>query len=416
MHLLKLIYFIVTTSMLLMVVSCSSSSDPKDSASNPDLVNPVETQSGDLNGAAIDAEMLINTDNFERLTKIVVDAINLTALEQDKNEAQALLDELYIAGESVQNGGNALTGLTFLSQEEGAGSTSFPETVQNYSCDEGGSLSLVIYDLSGAPPFDIRNTVFNHCSLNGHTYNGALESSSYGRVDKPRTYRGYSRVSPDRTVELDGQFVRGYPPFNITESLRWEESTYVVSNSDNNYKLDGINWRRSGLKAAVPADIEGFVQLPDGIISHVSQINYSGDLEASFNLTSSATKSEPLSVSVDLSYLSQYFRFTNNIEIDSDLPIFPVSDLGESLDISSTVDFTSGTIQTVKNTPEDPAPQWQKGEVRITAIDGSSIVLTPDTADTNSVLIKVNDSDEPVHRLWRDGYQIHCSVVNLGCQ
>jgi len=85
------------------------------------------------------------------------------------------------------------------------------------------------------------------------------------------------------------------------------------------------------------------------------------------------------------------------------------------IDVYPTKDLAAGSFQTYDNPLKDSAPQWQIGEISLTAIDGSSLLIKPDSTDPHSVLIELNNSGETVSRQWSDGYQLDCPSFFVDC-
>ena len=154
--------------------------------------------------------------------------------------------------------------------------------------------------------------------------------------------------------------------------------------------------------------------MPDGTTGFVVERAVTADLEVSFNLITPETQTEAVRVDVDLDYNSSYTEWATHAVNGFEIPDFPVTDLGEIVDLYSSEDL-SGSPQSIDIQPQDTSPQWAGGEILITASDGSSILITPDTDQSEALLIELNNSGVPVSRLWSDGYQIDCPGILEGC-
>lgn len=352
------------------------------------------------------AEPMLNSSNYENVTQSVVQALNMHELEFERVNAHAILSQLNEAGWGVVSGETGLPGLTLVSQENVPSEFGRGDYAQIYTCDEGGLLTLILRDFNGAP-ISHHSATFDHCSLSGDMHNGDLESTGGRRAPRVTTFTNYSRKSTNQTISLTGEHEHYYAMYGMPESNEWTNTEFEITNSMGTLKAENVSWREQGADAPNSDRTYGFVQLPDGTAGYVARFNQFADLEASFNFTSAQFQHIALTVDVNLGFYSHYFDWQGHPQTGFDLPAFPVSELGVTIDLHSEHDF-SGASRTVDLLPKNTSPQWQAGEIRILASDSSSVTMKPDINNAKEVLIELNGSGEYFNKQWAEGYQVTC--------
>jgi len=375
------------------------------------LLKPAAS-SNDATDGVVDTGLSVNSSNYEQIAKSAVKAINLVELKTERVNARQLLHELNSSSWGVVAGESALSGLTLSSQEDVPSEFGRGDYALTYTCDEGGMMTVQLMDFNDGPLYHHRAS-FDNCQLNGETHNGNLESSGARRSPTLTLFSDYTRTSPDRSIVITGKHEHTDPFFGKPESNSWSDTGYVVTHNEGTVKVDNINWREEGLDATNPDTVQGFVLLPDGTIKFVVRYDYAADLQATFNFTPADSQSDSVIVDVNLSYESDYFVWSGHYQSGFELPEFPVADLGSSIEVFSDFDIAASTSQLYDSQPKDSTPQWQSGEISITAPDSTSLVLKPDSENVDTVLIELNGSGEQIPKLWADGYQVACPV-NFG--
>jgi len=302
---------------------------------------------------------------------------------------------------------SAVQVMTLASSEPVAGQIGQADYSLTFTCDEGGSLNVALKDFNQGPFYHYR-TSFDNCQWNGQNHHGGLESSGARRAPDVTIFREYTRTSVNQSITLNGEHAHTLPFFGNPESNIWMDTGYVFTNKAVSIKVNSINWNQEGADAPHLDTLQGFVLLPNGTIKRVAQYNYAANLQATFNFTPAQSQSDAMTVDVNLGYETNYFNWEGHYESGFDLPTFPVSDLGSSISVYSEFDIGAGTIELLDSLPKDATPQWQSGEVRITAPDSTSLVLKPDSNNAAAVLFELNNSGEQIPRLWADGFQVAC--------
>ena len=291
--------------------------------------------------------------------------------------------------------------------------------LQFYTCDEGGFLSLRVRDLGDAPVVD-RLVNFDSCILNDNLYNGRVESFDARRSDSTMSFVEYSRSTED-ALSITGKFIRPYIPITGMQRIVWENTTFSFVDSTGNVRISNLNSRITGndSQLTIPGNsfesASGFVLLADGTSVGVARQNYEAQLTSSFELISFVTQGEPVQINVDLDYSSSYYDWEGTSVTGFDLPTFPITDLGDTLDIYATADLTDEAPRVVELLPQDPAPQWQSGSIRMTDLRNGLLVIQPDPEQIENVLFEINASGEQIVRQWADGFQVNCPSNVIGC-
>ncbi len=419
------------------IVGCSSSDDNGDgpltdtgavvdTATNDDTLDDDSLDSGPVEG--------ISSTNFAAFGMRTIDSINLTQLTAERLRAEDLVNEIFSAGLSVLNGGEPMSGLTLGAQIGGEVDNSSPETLQAFICDEGGSLQLTFFLFTDAP-LNAPTVNFSNCTVDGQTYNGTVELFSGRRVNTLATFKSYIRTSviaseegPEelavdatdamptpQKVELDGEFSSAFRFFPDTENESWTNTTFSISGTDNDETLTITDWQRSGTNTHFPTDNSGFIQLLDGSTALVQLRQHGANFTADMQVSNTESNFEPVSVALNLSFTNNYYDFFDDAFSVFSVPSFPVSDLGTPLEIFSTPDFASASVQSVDSQPIAEAPQWRSGEIFLATQDTSSLRIQPDPELSDSILIELNGSGEQMSALWADGYQAFCPSVIDNC-
>ncbi len=367
--------------------------------------NADDTSLNDSNTAITDAALQLNSSNYEQIAKMAARAINLAELNTERDNARELLADLNKSGWAVVAGESGLPGLTMASLETIPSEYGQGDYSVTYTCNEGGMLTVELKDFDDGPFYHHRTT-FDNCHLNGQTHNGSLESSGARRAPDLTFFKDYTRASSGQSITITGEHEHSYPLFGNAETNTWKNTGYSITTGDSKVSVDNINWQGKSLDSPHQNANQGFVLLPDGTIQRVVQFEYAVDLQTSFNFTPAHFAGDSINVDVNLSYQSRYFDWQGHHQSGFDLPIFPVADLGATVEVFSDYNIDTGTSQIFDSLPKDPAPQWQDGEIRITGPDLTSIVLKPDSTNFDAVLIELNDAGEPMSRLWADGFQV----------
>ena len=359
-----------------------------------------------------DSDLLLNSSNYEQVAKSAVQAINMVELNTELVNARELLFELNASGWRVLAGESALPGLTFASQEDIPSEFGRGDFAQTFTCEEGGMLTVRLTDFNDGPFYHYRAS-FDSCNWNGQIHNGELEASGARRAPDLTVFNNYMRTTSGRSVLITGEHEHVFPFFGSPESLSWRDTDIVVTNNTGTIEISDVNWSEEGLDAAYAESIQGFALLPDGTVMYVVQIDHVASLKANFNFipTQSEAKSEGLTIEVDLGFKNRYFDWQGHYLTGFELPTFPVTELGAILEVHSEFDIFSGTSRFFDSLPKDLTPQWQDGDIRITAPDSSSLVMRPDPKNDDAMLIELNDSGEQIPRFWSEGFQVNCPVA-----
>lgn len=412
--------------LLLSIVGCSSSSsnDTDELLTDADaVVVDTATIDTDVDAPVDDAEnddlepmplQAINESNFEPLATSVIDAINLTTLRTEQQNAQSLVNDIYLSGLGILNGGAALPGLALIAQSGGEADNSSPETVQDFICDAGGLLELSYFLFSGAS-FQTPSISFNNCTINGDTYNGNIGVISGRRVNTVVTFDSYSKSSGEQSVEINGEFTQAFGFFANTENETWTNGSLTVSGTENDLTLTNIEWQRSGTNTHFPTNTEGFVQLLDGTTALAQLFQHGANFSATMDVANSNTNFEPISVALELAFSNDYFDWSDEPFSVFSVPTFPVSDLGDPIDLFSSPDFSTANVVSVESQPRVVSPQWQSGSILLVSNDASTVSIQPDPELADSILIELNGSGVQQSALWSDGYQAYCPSVIDGC-
>ena len=415
-------FFSISLAALLLVGGCSSSnSDNREEDAPDDVIGNVNNDSStsDVSQLSSLAPLEINSANFEALARQGVEAINLVRLEQERAQAFDLLAAIDEAGFEVVEGGDAFEGLTLMSQTQEEISDFATDYLQSYTCDEGGFLSLRVRDLGDAPVVD-RLVNFDSCVLNDSLYNGRIESFDARRSDSTMSFAEYSRITED-ALSITGKFIRPYIPITGMQRIVWENTTFSYVDSTGNVRISNLNSRITGndSQLTIPGNssesANGFVLLADGTSAGVARQNYEAQLTSSFELISFVTQGEPVQINVELDYSSSYYDWEGTSETGFDVPTCPITDLGDTLDIYATADLTDEAPRVVELLPQDPAPQWQSGSIRMTDLNNGLLVMQPDPEQSENVLFEINASGEQIVRQWADGFQVSCPSNVIGC-
>jgi len=366
---------------------------PSDSLSNNVDVTPVGLK--------------LHASNVEQVAKSAVHAINRSELEKQRTDARALLFALSASGWDVVAGENGYAGLTVASQESVESEYGGQDYAQTFVCDEGGLLTVLLRDFNDGPFYHNRVS-FENCQLNGELYDGRLESSGARRAPDITIFGNYSRTSTGNSITITGEHTHTPPFFGHAESNTWADTSFTSNSSAGTTSVDNLQLIEQGADSPHMDDNQGFVLLTDGTVKHVAEFNRTAHLQASFSFTPTQSSTDTLNVEVNLGYQNRYFDWQGHYQSGFELPIFPVSDLGTAIDVYPEFDIHSGTSRLFDSLPKDPSPQWQDGEIRITATDSTSLVMTPDSDNAEMVLFELNNSGEKIPKPWVAGYQVDC--------
>ena len=402
---------------LLLVSACSSSSSnaPDNSITQSDILDSSD------DGITLAPPLQIDTSNFEQLATQAVEAINLVSLDEERAQASTLLQAIDASGLEVLDGGETFPGLTLMSQTPVVVDETVADFTQSYSCDNGG---LLQFDRGffNQPASSVQ-IIFDNCDLNGELYNGRIESFSERRSNGTTTFGDYSRTTVDDvSISITGNLIEPFSSgIGLDEDIIWENTTFSISDATRSLRISNLNWRRQGVDSILPdfnsVIDEGSVLLADGTTAFVANRFYTARLEASFELFTALTQFEGVQVNVDLDYSSSYFDWTGSDSEENDFmaPAFPITDLGDTIELSSTADFSDQSTRIVELMPRDPSPQWQTGSIRIADLNNGELVIQPDPEQIQNVQIELNSSGELITRRWADGFQVNCPSVVVGC-
>lgn len=382
--------------------------DGEDAGNEPPELTNTEVNNAESNNieqdpiseTADDEGLVVNSTNFEQIAARVVEGVNLDALEQERRAVFKLLTDIYTTAYSRADG-VSFDGLTLASESEQQYENGSSAVVLTYTCNDGGSLTLPINNFNSAP-ISRDEIAFKDCSLNGQTYNGTILSSSGRHESRKSTFNNYSRNAGDKLIEINGSHDE-----DIAQ-ISWVDTSFSSTDGANNLMIDNINWL-SKTPDPFSQGIGGFVLLPDGTYAYAYQVFKSASLEASFNITSNDTPEESLTVLTNLTYGNRYFEWQDNVNATAETPTYPVSDLGPMIDLVPEARFPDTSTSFFKNSGQQILkPQWNGGEISISATDNSHVLMRPNTDQIETVLFELNGSAEQISRLWADGFQINC--------
>jgi len=392
---------------------------PTETSDEPADESPVDTPAEDLPAepeVAADADLLINSSNFERIAAEAVSGLNLIVLEQERVLADELFSQIHSATLALIRGEEIYPGLTLASQEPGEieqGASSV--TIVSYTCDDGGALVVPVLNFNGAPVFNGRMS-FDGCVLDGHTYSGTLASRNARRSDTFFVLSDYVKTTGDRTISITGEHITPYAPAAAnSEAFLWQEASVSVVDADSTLQLDNLAWERKGLNSNFDG-IGGFVILADGTAHYVKQHFVSAELTAGMTQASIELQSQALDINANLDFTNSYFDWVAHELNTAETPDFPLSDLGPTIDVIPEGRFPDSTDTFPQSVGDkDAVRQWENGEISIVATDNSTLSIRPDAENTESVLMELNGSGESVPRAVTDGYQIDCPAIVEGC-
>lgn len=357
------------------------------------------------------ADSFFNESTYLGILQNVVTVLNAESLNNDRIVADELAKDLLVMGDRVMDGGAPDAGLSLVLLTTDSPSL----TVQDYACGGGGALSLPLYDF-GSAPVTRREYSFDQCAYNSAEYDGQYTFTQSRRSPVVSTFSELSvqTGNGDRFM-INGLWDDSTPanPFGF-ELLTWADTTYIKETENGVMTVNGLNRFSEAYETQLSTNrVSGYVQLQDGSIGYASLITQRANLEASFHVIADWTEQQDIRVETNLAFNGTYFDWASFApDADVQVPDYPVSDLGSPLTLFSTPDFNSANAVIVENLPRRSV-QWETGEIRLTAIDGSSVVMQPSSTDGSLVDIFLSGSTEAVSSTWANGLQITCPDVFL---
>ena len=394
----------------------SSNSEPSGtdpSPASPDGGSPTAPGVPDGSGSPTDdGTALIDADSYEAILRQVVTVAN----DEPLDAAAAGLTPLFetvdgLVHDAFANGAASGDGLSFVSREDGTGGPD--RSTFTFSCDGGGTLAALTYvydDLDFSPLLDTI-TASGTCLVGGDGYDG--RAYRLYRIVRTPTEESYamSVVRADgSSLTLDGDYTDDRTEGMYSVAHGWTDASLVTDDGSSTTRIDGYTSSRTDVPDFGPATPLYQVDLPEGGTASVYGTGGAPTAKVAFSVTAPWTSGERLDVSVDLASTTTSYRLA---EAEADGSYRPLSDLGSPLVLTNADTGEQITIDNLPASSAEPA-QWQSGSLTITAADGSSLVLSPETGDPATFSVTIRGVPDPIVREWADGFQVACPREDCG--
>lgn len=387
---MRLIASILLTTIF--VTGCSSS-NPSAEGSNTPL-------------AQADQTTIINAANAEQIVKDAVAVLNLRAISEMQQDVRSLALTIGSGSANVLSGGPEAEGVAFSSSSVIPATDAAPSTTQvNYTCNAAGTLVHLVQALSDSPNLDDEYR-FTACNIENTVLNGTLQLSDERRVQSVNTLTDLSIRQGDTEQFLSGKWKIIYGGFENSEEIVWTDARYAASGENVDIRLQNMNWRRFGNNTPWPLSTSqtGFVQDLAGNVRQLAEVSFSAELQSVFSIGNASTKQQLVDVQVNLNFSGNHWQWENSATLSPSKPDYAVSALGTPLSLFDNEEFT-GQMFSVNNI-EKPDFLWQTGELKISASDGSNVVLTPVADNPRLVSITLNSNESITTRSIDDGFDI----------
>lgn len=353
-------------------------------------------------------ELSIRSDNYLHILRTAVEATNTTSLFDDAESIRELAEEL-----RSEHYLNALPekGLTLTSEVSFEASDDSINV--HYSCDAGGSMVLSLSNL-------FRKMSFDDCFVGLDQYDGDFSSYVHQPNELSMNFNLFSVKRADgSSFSIDGRYGHARTRVGVNNSTLWNETDYVKKDAS------GIEFKQLGLNlsSGVKRDIRdldrvaGYVTLPDGTVGLAAPFYDNASIVAEFDLYANFPEPAMVKVSSDMFFDGDYFRWVNIPSApDTELPTYPVSDLGNPL-MANTTGSAGGASILLDTRPQVPvgSEQWNTGSLTVTAEDGSQVVMSPTLESTETIDVRLIGASDLLTHSWSDGLQIKCPIPITGC-
>lgn len=351
-------------------------------------------------------DSIISDSNYLGILRNVISIINVESLEEDRLQMDDLALDFSFMGADVLAGEVPDAGLSLVLLTQDSPSL----TIQDYTCTAGGTLSLPLYDF-GFAPVTRREFSFDQCIFNGIEYAGSYSFTRSRRGPDVYTLNNVSAIDEkgDRFV-VNG--VRddstNANPLGI-ELISWTDTTYITETDSDLTTVNGLNWFREAYETQVPgSDLSGYIQLQDGSVGFVRLVEQHASLDSNFHVVANWSEEQDIRVEANLDFDNNYFDWSSFApNVDVQVPDYPVSELGTPLTLFTSPDFNPANAIVVDNNSRRSV-QWESGQIRLTAFDGSTLLMRPSSEDSLRVEILLNDSAEVLSNTWANGLQVLC--------
>jgi len=353
-------------------------------------------------------ELGIRSDNYLSVLRTAAEAANATSLLNDAESIRELAGELRSGHELNTLSEKGLTLTPEVSFEGSDGSISV-----HYSCDAGGSMVL---SLSGL----LRKMSFDDCFVGSDLYDGDFSSYVHQPNELSMNFDQLSvKLADGSSYSIDGRYGHARARVGVNYSTLWKETDYVKKDAS------GVEFEQVNLNylSKVKRDIRnldrvaGYVTLADGTVGLAAPFYDNASVEIEFDLHANFPEPAMVKVSSEMFFDGDHFRWVNIPSApDTELPTYPVSDLGNPLMANSTgsAGGTSILLDTKPQVPEG-SQQWSAGSLTVSAGDGSRVVMSPTLDSTETIDVQLNGSNDVLMHSWSDGLQINCPYPITGC-
>jgi len=325
-------------------------------------------------------ELGIRSDNYLSVLRTAAEAANATSLLNDAESIRELAGELRSGHELNTLSEKGLTLTPEVSFEGSDGSISV-----HYSCDAGGSMVL---SLSGL----LRKMSFDDCFVGSDLYDGDFSSYVHQPNELSMNFDQLSvKLADGSSYSIDGRYGHARANLNYLSKVKRD-----IRNLDR---------------------VAGYVTLADGTVGLAAPFYDNASVEIEFDLHANFPEPAMVKVSSEMFFDGDHFRWVNIPSApDTELPTYPVSDLGNPLMANSTgsAGGTSILLDTKPQVPEG-SQQWSAGSLTVSAGDGSRVVMSPTLDSTETIDVQLNGSNDVLMHSWSDGLQINCPYPITGC-
>jgi len=379
-----------------------------------------------IDGANVEPDLIstnqtINSTNYANLTRDVVNILNLHTIDEIRLAARDRARQVTQNNDEVLAGNPpSLPGLSLASQTPIEGDEqSFPVINEMvFACENAGTLNSLDFHYGDAP-YTVRDVAYDNCLFNNVNSEGRYTFTAGRRTNTVDTFTNYQVESDGIKHSASGTWEYTYPWFGDNNKQYWTGASFSQSDANASLIINDFDWSNEGIDSGVPKheSLKGFVVDAEGIVRPVQLVTYQARFTSGFTLISDVTNKQPVRVAAELQFKRDYFVWReDNVGDNTALPDYPVSDLGSPLTLSSDADFdNAGMIMLIDQQPQDRDAQWQTGELRLIAEDGSKMVLRPNANDKTQVHIQLANQNGPITALWSEGYQIDCVSIMEGC-
>jgi len=242
------------------------------------------------------------------------------------------------------------------------------------------------------------------------TYNGAVSAKSGRRSPEVDTFSDFEVTINGITQTLSGATERAYIWIGDAERTKWNDVTYTRARAQRpEISISNLSYESYGDDTSFPGatDYVSYrVVDREGNIRGIARYNYEASITTEFNYSSLKTEKNTIAVNIDLDFKKDYFNWIPNGVLEPSVPSYSISELGSSLQVSTSTFDDPSSLTFIDAVVKDDKPQWQTGQIKLQAADGSRVVLRPSPKDKRKVLIELNDSGETIEDFWSNGYTI----------